>query len=173
MDTTTLQNQLVALRADDGVLEQRLSELDVKLAKWLAALEAGQAALRELARKVLPSAVPRETPFRLVEPAAPVEAIKPSPAPVVEEPPRPLPDVDAAATAAKQESRKAAEEDDALLETLDPETARAIRVKRRLTRGKRRVRELLEEHRAAQAQAPAPAPAKTPERRGWWRRKNG
>ncbi len=169
MDTTTLQNQLVALRADDGVLERRLSELDVKLARWLAALEAGQAALRELARKVMPSAVPREAPFSLVEPAEPAEAIKPSADQIVEEPPPPLPEPDAATRAAQQESQKAAEADEALLETLDPETAKAIRVKRRLTRGKRSVRELLEEHRAAQAQAPV----QTPERRGWWRRKNG
>ena len=56
MDATTLQTRLVALRADDGVLEQRLAQLDAKLSAWLAAVQAGRAALLELARRVVPSA---------------------------------------------------------------------------------------------------------------------
>ncbi len=139
MDTTTLQNQLTVLRSD-GELERRLSELDIKLGAWLSLIQAEHAALIKLARKVLPSAVPRDA-GKLVSPADP----RPSPA--------------AAATP-----------DDALLQTLDAETARAIRIKRRLCHGSRSVQELLEEYRAAQAREQQPG--KPAARRGWWRRTN-
>lgn len=63
-------------------------------------------------------------------------------------------------------------DDAALLATLDAETANAIRVKRRLTGGRKSVRELLQELRAG---PPAAAPRPPPERgsgsgRRWWRR---
>ena len=145
MDTTILDNQLVALRADDGGLEQHLAELDAKLAAWLAVVQAGHAALLELARRVVPGAVSPDGTHSLLEPDH----------------------------GGGRTPMTISAEDDALLQTLDPETAKAIRVKRRLSPGSRGVRELLEEYQAAQTQRLGPETDDTPERRGWWRRKNG
>lgn len=169
MDTTTLENQLVALRAGDGALEQRLTELDAKLGAWLAAVEAGQAALRELARKVVPSAVPCETQTGAVPPTSPGGAPRLVAGPAAVTALRQEPDPGAADGCNAQQPQERADSEETLLETLDPETAKVIRVKRRLTGGRRSVRELLEEYRAA----PAQAPDKPPARRGWWRRRNG
>ena len=143
MDTITLQNQLTALRSSDGELERRLSELDSKLGSWLSLIQAQHAALVKLARKVVPHAVPREV-GTLVPPAE---------------------------TTPVQSPLEVSTPDEELLETLDPETARAIRIKRRLCHGSRSVQELLEEYRAAQAPAPS-KPSKPAVRRGWWRRDN-
>jgi hypothetical protein len=145
MDTKTLQNQLTAIRASDGELERRLSELDAKLGAWLAVVQAGHAALLALARRIVPSAVPREAPAPLVQPADPSPAPRPPSPPLT---------------------------DEALLQTLDRETAQAIRVKRRLCDNGRSVQQLLEEYRAAQAQQQARQQSKPAAQRGWWRRKN-
>lgn len=60
---------------------------------------------------------------------------------------------------------------EALLATLDEDTANAIRVKRRLTHGRRSVRDLLEELRSTPAPAAAEAaPAQKKPR--WWRRRD-
>jgi hypothetical protein len=149
MDMATLQNRLTAMRASDGELETRLSDLDVKLGAWLAVVEAGHAALVELARQIVPSAVPHAARVPLAQPAAPGD---------LRAPPGPPP--------------SDADNDEALLRTLDPETARAIRVRRRLSRGNRSVQELLEEHRAAQARQQAEQEGKSAARRSWWRRKD-
>jgi hypothetical protein len=141
MDTTSLSSQFVALRAGDGAIERHLAELDAKLNAWLAAMAAGRVAILELARRAVPSGGSGES---------------------AREP------VDADGT---QELPAEPLSDEALLRTLDPETAHAIRVKRRLTQGARSVRELLDEYRAAQAQPQAQS--SRPDRRGWWRRKNG
>jgi hypothetical protein len=144
MDATRLEDQLTAIRARDDKLEERLAELDSKLSVWLALVQAGHAALLELARKVVPSAVPRESRAPLVQPVDPGPA-RPPPAPSA---------------------------DDAFLQTLDRETARAITVKRRLCHGSRSLQQLLEEYRAAQAQEQT-GPSRQPTTRwGWWRRKN-
>ena len=141
MDATSLQNQFVALRGGDGAIEQRFAELDAKLGAWLAAMEAGRAVLLALARRVVPSGGPGESAGGAVDAGGTQEL-----------PAEPL-------------------SDEKLLQTLDPETANAIRVKRRLTQGTRSVREMLDDYRAAQAQPQAQS--SRPERRGWWRRKNG
>lgn len=55
---------------------------------------------------------------------------------------------------------KGEDQDEALLATLDAETAKAIRVMRRLTPTKKTVRELLGEYQARQANEPAAQPQK-------------
>lgn len=62
-------------------------------------------------------------------------------------------------------SAPAVDEDEALLATLDPETARAIRVMRRLSDNKRSVRDLLAEMEANKTR---PKPIET-RRKSWWR----
>ncbi len=62
-------------------------------------------------------------------------------------------------------SAPAMDEDEALLATLDPETARALRVMRRLSDNQRTVRDLLSEMDANKAR---PKPPET-KRKSWWR----
>jgi len=152
MDMTTLQNQLTSIRASDSELAERLSELDAKLGVWLSIVEAGHAALLEVARKLVPNAVPREATVPLVTP----------------EPPSAMP----ATPSADPATSAPLPADEAFLQTLDHETAQAIRVRRRLCGGNRSVQQLLEEYRAAQAQQPAEQENKPAAGRGWWRRKN-
>ena len=59
------------------------------------------------------------------------------------------------------------EEDEALLASLDEETAKAIRVMRRLSPVEKRVSELLEEYRETQA---TPKPASQSKKKSWWTR---
>ncbi len=91
-----------------------------------------------------------------------------------QKPVRAVGDADSDAPAAGPESEQpgdesaSAEDDEALLASLDEETASAIRVKRRLSNDKRSVRELLEE-----LQAERPKSKGTTQQRGqWWRRGN-
>ncbi|GMU21768.1 MAG: hypothetical protein AMXMBFR13_18570 [Phycisphaerae bacterium] len=58
------------------------------------------------------------------------------------------------------------DDDEALLASLDEETAKAIRVMRRLTFEKKKVRELLEEYRQTQAK-PTPGEGR---KKSWWTR---
>ena len=51
METTALNKQLAALRADDGVIKQRLAELDAKFAAWITAMRDGQQALLNRVRQ--------------------------------------------------------------------------------------------------------------------------
>jgi hypothetical protein len=88
--------------------------------------------------------------------------------------------VQAAATATASDSHQAksvakpeaagASNDEALLSSLDTETANAIRVRRRLSKDKRDVRELLEELRAARQRGANDDPQQP--RKRWWRRRH-
>ncbi len=60
----------------------------------------------------------------------------------------------------------AAAEDEALLAQLDPETANALRVKRRLTGNRKSIRQLLDEMRASGGPGAVPPAAKS---KRWWR----
>lgn len=119
-----------------------------------------------------PSAIAADASLRCsstaveTEPAGAMQAhsaaVEPAPAPVEQ--------LNAAAADAPQwsaadlDEAAATEDDEALLASLDPATADAIRVQRRLTGGRKHVRELLEEHRARQQ-----APPQAPRRRSWWK----
>lgn len=70
-------------------------------------------------------------------------------------------DADAAA------HNRAHDEDEALLASLDPETAKAIRIMRRLSVEKKSVRELLEEYEASRS---AETPAAEKHKKSWWSR---
>lgn len=158
MDTTVeeiLQN--VTIPEDDGKLQQALAELDSKLAAWSGAIHHAQSTLKE-------AALSKETPAPS-EPVMPkVQA--PAPSPVVEktvkvqEPPPPA-EVPAAGPVS-------AEEDEALLATLDPETAKRIQVLRRLSGKNKSVRELIEQHHLTTSPS---SPAQT-NHKGFWRRQD-
>jgi len=70
-------------------------------------------------------------------------------------------------TASDPDRDKGEDEDEALLDTLDPKTAEAIRVMRRLTPARKSVRELLREYEANKASEPAAQPQK----KSWFLRK--
>ncbi len=59
--------------------------------------------------------------------------------------------------------------DEALLDSLDPDTAKAIRVKRRLTGNKRSVRELLDELEGESGKRRRKSSESDSQRKGWWR----
>jgi len=70
-------------------------------------------------------------------------------------------------TASRPAGRSVAqEEDEALLASLDPETAKAIRVMRRLSFENKSVRELLEEHKQTRNGSESAEPRK----KSWWSR---
>ncbi len=118
---------------------------------------------------------------RTIEPPAPQPPL-PTPAPlavervevpsVVPVPPSPTPcavtpnapvasQTEAAVPSAAVATRS---DDEALLASLDPETAKAIRVMRRLSMSQKSVRQLLEEHQAK----PAAQPAANAKKSRWW-----
>ena len=139
MDATSINSRVEALVAGDSLIEQRLSELDTKLAEWLDLMRAGQAALVAALR------------------GGHIEPRRGEVAPVASAP---------------TEAQAVAEpvlDDEQLFASLDPETANAVRVKRRLSRDKRPLRELLAEIRTARSTEDPPAAS----RKRWWRRSDG
>jgi hypothetical protein len=144
MDTTVVDKQIAALRTQDDLIGERLSQVDSQLEEWLEAAEQAQTALVTRAKAA---------GYR-VNPPQPTESV-----PAVSS----TPEAAAAPDPAEQS------EEEALLDSLDPETQRVIRVKRRLTRGARSVSDLLAEYRAARPLDED----KSARRRAWWRRKDG
>ncbi len=149
MDTTTFQNQLAILGADARALGERLAELDAKLGAFLTAVHAGQSALLTLARRVAPNAVRPKGGSALTVRSVGGTTPQPEPASVSDRSPgRPEPTGSTSGAAAARPAVDSAA-DEALLRELDTQTANIIRVRRRLSGGRRSVRELLEEYRAA------------------------
>ncbi len=185
MEAATLEQRISALQAEDDVIRQRLAELDAKLTTWLAAI--GQEPLviepEPAAVETEPAAgqpeptVPEEEavagadePGTVESPVAETREPEPEPEPPAdvlesapEVAPEPESDEEGAAAAAA-----ASAEDEALLATLDEETANAIRVRRRISRGRRSVQELLEEIQSTRPSAKGPGP----QRKRWWRSRN-
>jgi hypothetical protein len=77
-----------------------------------------------------------------------------------------VPPVDPIPSAPADAPKPAVDEDEALLATLDEETANAIRVMRRMSMGKKTVRELLEKYQKSHASQQA---ASKPKKQSWWR----
>jgi len=188
MSDTNAPSPAVGVPANDGAIERALADLERKLADWLEAMKAGHTAIstglangarRPVQSATQPSAAPQPAaqppakagrrrsklfvdrtlpaaPPAATGHAAPPQHSHPQAAPADTLPDQSEPTADAA---------HGAEDEEALLATLDAATANALRLRRRLEGGRRSVRELLAEFRAAQA------PAGTPEaERFWWRR---
>jgi hypothetical protein len=174
MRETTVEKQTAAVVANDGAIEGALAELDTKLAAWLAAMREGQAALLEVGT---PAACASEE-SRPPEAAAAADSDqKPSGAGrrgsklfqgQVPRVPATRCDHQMSKTPALPPVDETAlsKDDEALLASLDAETAGAIQIKRRLTGNKRSVRELLEEIQSE----PTPVRDSDLDRRRWWRR---
>ena len=177
--------------AEVASLGARFAELDQVMQAWLAAMSTAQRVLGEALGGGQPAAhePPRQQPECRVEPPAepvePPQPIQPEPSAAVEvqapaqvapAPAKPaavrvgIRSMIAEAAAArgpepKTDKALAAESDEALLASLDPETAQAVRIMRRMNVAGKSVRELVEEYQASKAgQAPAAA------KRSWWKR---
>ena len=191
MDATTIDSRIAALHADDGVIEQGLAELDARLAAWLVAMREGQTALLSGVRQVIatsetdsaaehpppaddepePSAAlqrgsglfrqdrENESSLGTGEPETKHESGKTGPDPLPSE----------TVPADNEVVAPKVDDDEALLSSLDLETANAIRVKRRLTGNKRTVRELLGEMQSGRAHGKEA----DVQRKRWWRRGDG
>lgn len=204
MDTTALDKQLAALRADDERIAAQLASVDAKLTEWSdlvrqvqAALNAGMltpAAPSDVApppppaaeqRATAPEASPAAPEPPPAEPemppeAPPVTADEPT-APPASEPLAVTPTEEAPAPATPaaaepppaQSAPPAAEEDDEqLLASLDPDLAKAIRVKRRLTGNRKSIRELLDEMAPDRKKPGKDAGGAASKQKRWWRRAN-
>jgi len=166
--------QRIALLGEDGSIPAALRELDRKLSSWLEVMSRAQTALRDRAQ---PQAVPQPT-GRAAQSETPARPATSRGMFVVSDP-QALPSgrADArrktpgkvgrrAPPAAPPEVAALGAEEEALLATLDEETATAIRVKRRLG-GTKSVRELIEEATATES---APGSGRKSGKKGWWRR---
>lgn len=139
MDANTVDNQVAALRDDDSI-NKALAELDSRLSAWLAAVQAGQAALLSDADRIAAAEPTQDSDSR--RGAGLFEGRVPELDPEHDQQGPALPPV------SEDSPPATTEEDEALLTALDAETANAVRVKRRLTGNRRSVRELLEELRS-------------------------
>ncbi|MFQ5806116.1 MAG: hypothetical protein ACE5I3_06675 [Phycisphaerae bacterium] len=176
MSETTVETHTAGLRAHDGLIESALAELDARLSAWLAAMREGQTAVLSGVSQLVSVA---EESRRLARVAADGSDRRPSTATrrggqlfqgqvpsatatrsqqQTSETPAP-PSIDEAALT---------EDDQALLASLDAETASAIQVKRRLANNQRSVRELLQEIRSEQTAVDDTESQRT----RWWRRGN-
>jgi hypothetical protein len=134
-------NLVAALPRDDGSLAQALGALEAKLSGWVAAMRETQALLLRGAKIIAPEPQKLEGAALFVR-----DGSTPRAASSADEAPRRPP---AIKTEPPPATQAVDAEDEALLQSLDPETANFIRVKRRLTGNRRSVRELLEEFQAA------------------------
>lgn len=168
MNATEIQERLSALQADGQAIKDALGGMEATFSHWFAAMSgindllAKSAALTDKGRRSLvTTGSPTPVDAAAVEkpaaklatgishvPVAPVAA--PESPPVAEQ------------SAAEQEEK-------ALLDSLDPETARQVHVRRRLSGHSKSVRELVDEIRSEKGIKGVSSPAdKQQQKKGWW-----
>jgi hypothetical protein len=171
--------QRVRIPEDDGRLNDALADFNSKLAAWSGAIHHAQSSLRDILRYQLGSPT-EELDFSRVEGIAEspseIEAEQPAPSSeekvsVSQEPCVETIKAVEVETPVLVESAKPSEpindnDDETLLATLDPETAKRIQVLRRLSGQKKSVRELLEKHQMTTA----PSVPNQPSKKSFWRR---
>jgi ElaB/YqjD/DUF883 family membrane-anchored ribosome-binding protein len=138
MNADKADKQVVALQADDSI-DKALAELDSRLSAWLSAVQAGQAALLNAADRIV-----GDKPAQSSGPRGAAKLFEGQVPGLAPEHDRQMP---ALRPASEDGVPTMTEEDEALLASLDAETANLVRVKRRLAGNRRSVRELLEELR--------------------------
>ncbi len=176
----------IPLPTDDGAIQAAFTQVNAKMSAWTSAMSDAQRVVRGAATsarrlKAVPEDQTPPVPEDVPQAPAPAAATLPPPTvPVDVAPHRELPEAgeqtaaEPGATAntpvdsppAQEKSNATLDEDESLLATLDDETAKAVRVMRRLNPGKKSVRELLEEYRASGAD-----PSTQPKKKSWWTRK--
>ena len=171
MGADTLHSQLEALREGDEAIASELADLDAKLREWLEAMRSGQARLVA----VLTRSDSGESEHATDDPMA--AGTEPTPDESTERRQRlfqtETPSVGVqepvgafAADEPTTEEPVSSADDEALLAELDEETAKLVRLKRRMSGKRRGVRELLEEIRTERK----PAAPRENQRSHWWRR---
>lgn len=175
MGETAANQRISALHADDAALEGALADLDARLTAWLMAMRGGQTALFEGVSRVSSAA---RVPLGTGRVAPPGNGHEPRSTtgrgsrlcvgdlPAASGPRRGCPPAEAPATGDREPPTSS--DDEALLASLDAETARVVRVRRRLANNGRGVRELLDEMRSKDASGSEARSART----RWWRRGN-
>ena len=169
MDATTLYKQIAALRDDDSLIAQALSDLDTTLATWLTVMLEGQTAmLAQVRRNDSPADAPTiersgtvdSPPKRPDSPGSRLfQGSASSTANLEHEPPT---------SETPDNTTVIPDDDEGLMASLDMETANVIRVKRRLSNNTKSVRELLDELGIEQS----PSKGANPRRSRWWRKEN-
>jgi len=151
--------KFAALRAGEESIDRALAEMDSKLTAWLSAMRLGQAALLKDAG----SATTAREEKAALEPTMEIDHRETDDSPVRRgvglfegrmpgSMPSGEPKTVGMPEAPANDNATTAAEDEALLASLDEETARAIRVKRRLGNNRQSVRELLDGMRPEQPQ---------------------
>jgi hypothetical protein len=179
----------ISVPAEDAAVQLAFEQLDARLNAWLSAMQQLGTILRHREDQAAPAAEEHAVPpapelargneFTAAEPIAEVPSVpavsttSATPAQgLIAEPAVALGSVvspvepNASPPSAPATEKAAGEDEEALLATLDPETAKAIRVRRRLSTGRKSVRELLAEYNAEQGKSSGGEAGK----RSWWRR---
>jgi len=187
----------ICVPAEDDAVQRAFERLDAQMDAWLAAMKRLDAHLKinhgtspaptvasvEPPKSELPANVAQVTQ---PEPSAlqPAEKTAPVPRPAIVTPVEvtaapgksvavpvglmAVPGEQTSPPAQTAQEKQGELDGEALLATLDEETAKAIRVMRRLSFGQRTVRDLLAEYRSKQANRPAEETSCKP--KSWWRR---
>ena len=173
MDAATLHKQIAALRDDDGLIAQALSDLDTTLATWLTVMLEGQTAmLAQFRRNDTPADAPTiersdtvdsppkqpDSPGSRLFRGSASSTVNLDHKPPISETPNVTPD----------NATMTPDDDEELMASLDIETASVIRVKRRLSNNTKSVRELLDELGIEQSSSKGA----NPRRSRWWRKDN-
>ena len=159
MNVSELQDRISAIRADEAAVQDALSGFQSALEAWLTAM-AGVHDLLAAASSAAGGAPPKPL---VVSGGLVTAETAPPPAPVEKSmfssPVRPVMTPDQPPAAVEPASD---EDEQALLDSLDAETANAIRVRRRLSGGRKSVRDLL-----AEIQSEKKSPDQS-QKKGWW-----
>lgn len=196
MSLTSADLPDLSLSPTDEDVQRALAEVNEKLSVFAAAIAQVQAELSEAASRpepeppdveseekapeqpavqapieptaVTPVSVKTQEMVAKVQPQAPEAPAPPRVEPAILKsiPGKPVPARQAAPSQPAKPAAKQVSEDDALLASLDPETAKAIRVMRRLSIEKKSIRQLLDEYNAASTSAGKDEPKK----KSWWSR---
>ena len=179
----------ISVPAEDDAVQRAFDELDAQMNAWLSGMQRLGAALLQDGTTLAPADIdtaeqseaaepiaappvfaaerkPAEPPAKIAAVAPPV-VVKPVPAPLKPEPPAAIVVEPVRPPPAPPVTQPAVNEDEALLATLDPETAKVIRVMRRLAADRKSVRELLAEYQAGRSSQVHSEVGK----KSWWRRK--
>ena len=168
MNATEIQERLSALQADGHAIQAALGGMEASFSEWFAAMSGVHDLLAKAAaqtdkgrRSLVTSGSP--TP---VEPAPAIE--KPAAKLATSVPNVPIAPVVAEAPPAPEPS--AAEQDEkALLDSLEPDIARQVHVRRRLSGHSKSVRELIDEIRAEKgSKGASTTPTDKQQKKGWW-----
>lgn len=167
MNATEIQERLSALQADGQAIQAALGGMEATFAEWFTAMSGVHDLLAKAAAhtdKGRRSLITTGAQSPLEAPVAEKAAHKPASA--VSAPP--LVSQSQPAQPAAVELSAEEQEERALLDSLEPEIARQVHVRRRLSGHSKSVRELVDEIRAEKGSKGAAPPPDKQQKKGWW-----